>query len=444
MYDTSKTSSKLSLMKKNSLAVFLLSLVFLCLACQAVKRYGKRPEPHPQDTAAEEKRRREPEKRAQPAVETTGGLPSRLKIGVVLPLSGELSGFGQAVLEGLLIARDEFKSELGEEIEFELVDNEENYRIGSVRSIEIAKRLKDEGVIAVVGPLTTPSLVSTALTLSSDSILVLSPSSSAYDLPQVAANAFSLNMPSPSLSRKIARFATRELDLTSFAVLYPGNLYGHVMTESFIEEVELQGGNVMVVVSFSPSQKTFENEIKTIALYRPDALFIPARSEDVIQIAPQVPYYGLYEVVLLGVDGWNYDDVTRKGGTYVEGVYFADSFFPESPELIYDRFSESYIRLYRKEPTRIAAWGYDALAMIVEAHEEGGDRAGALLEAFRGMKRFKGSTAIYSMVDGRIEREGFLFTISGGEIESLEYDTGRRNSHDTQKSHGGLWNENGG
>jgi branched-chain amino acid transport system substrate-binding protein len=438
-------------MKKISLVVLFLLLISLYLSCGMVKRYGTRDEETPQEPQSESRKPPEDEVESDEVkselVNRTGVTEEPgegIKVGVVLPLSGELSGFGQAILEGLLVAREVLQSQSAERIEFVLVDNAESYSTGSVRSIEIAERLRDEKVSAIIGPLTTPSVVTTALTLSPDSILILSPTSSDYDLPQVTSNVFSLNTPSPSLSRRIARFAVNELNLFRFSVLYPGDLYGQVMAESFIEEVEQLGAKVVITVSFPPSQTTYEKEIKTIALYYPEALYIPARSEDVIQIAPQIPYYGMYDVHLLGADGWNYIDVTRKGGEYVEGVYFSDSYLPESTGLIHDSFSIPYIEVYRKEPTRIAGWGYDALALIFDAYERGGSRAGALLEAFLDTSGFRGATARYTIVNGRMEREGFLFTISGGGIVTLESVEIDSSEQDTIEVHGEVWNENGG
>ncbi len=402
-------------------------IAVLILSCGLIKRHGETEPPvEPEGPPVEEPAPQEAPWDEEEAREARGEELEEdresFTVGLILPLTGELSNFGQAVLEGALVARDRFEDEYPLAIEFLLLDNRENYHTGSVRAIEIAQELRTEGVSAVIGPLTTPSVVATALTLAPDSILILSPTSSVFDLPRVAPNTFSLNTPSPSLSREIARFAVLDMNMSRFAILYPADIYGLVMTEAFIEEVEEMGGRIMITRSFSPEQTTFEDEIKTVAVYEPDALFIPARSEDVIQIAPQIPYYGTAGILLLGADGWNYEDVARKAGAYVEGVYFTDSFLPASPDLDYQDFAIPYIERYRKEPTRIAGWGYDALAMIVEAYLEGGGDPPALLRAFRSADEMQGATAVYRFVDGRLERDGYVFTIAGGEILSIEPD----------------------
>jgi branched-chain amino acid transport system substrate-binding protein len=413
-------------MIKRRYALLLCLSAVLSLSCGVVRRHGEtEPPAEPESPAAEEPAPEVPPVEEAPGEEPHGRLEEdreRITVGLILPLTGELSGFGQAILEGALIARNRFEDAYPITIEFRLLDNRENYRTGSVRAIEIARQLRTEGVSAVIGPLTTPSVVATALTLEPDSVLILSPTASVYDLPPVAPNTFSLNTPSPSLSREIARFAVMDMHLSRFAILYPEDPYGRVMTESFIEEVERDGGRIMITRSYSPDRTTFEDEIKTVAVYAPDALFIPARSEDVIQIAPQIPYYGIGRIQLLGADGWNYEDVARKAGVYVEGAYFCDSFLPESPDLAYQDFAIPYIERYRKEPTRVAGWGYDALSMIVEAFRKGGAEPPELLRAFRSADDMRGATAVYRLVDGRLERKGFLFTITGSEIVSIEPD----------------------
>jgi branched-chain amino acid transport system substrate-binding protein len=427
-------------MLTRSCSLFILFFgVFLCLSCGAVRRTGGEGDSLPEKARPQIGR---DESRTRTASREKEGLASkesrRLSVGFVLPLTGELASFGQAVLEGSLVAREEFESERGLAIEFEVVDNSEDFATGSIESADIAKRLAGKGVSAVVGPLTTPCVVAAALVLAGDSVLVLSPTSSAYELPDVSFNVFSLGTLCPSLSKKIASFAVAELDIARCAILYPADAYGEFMSRAFIDEIERLGASVTIAVPFATSQTTFEREVRMIALYDPEALFLPARSEDIVQIAPQIPFYGTGDILLLGADGWNYEEVAREGGSYVEGVYFCDSFSAGSPRLLYERFSERYIHTFRKEPTKISAWGYDALTMIVDAWTRAGSaRPGPLLAAFVTSGEFSGATGIYRQSGGRLEREGFLFTISGGEIVSLESEIHDPAGRDTTGAQGG-------
>lgn len=426
-------------MVTRSFFLFILFAAFLFAACASAGRDGgaseglqepAKPAENRKDAAVREAPR---EKKEVPARE-----PQVLRVGLVLPLTGDLSSFGQAVLEGAIVARKELQNGRGLAVRFEIVDNREDHATGSVESVEIARRLLEKDVCAVIGPLTTPCVVATALALARDSVLVISPTSSAYEVGRASFNAFSLSSPCPSLSRQIAAFAVRELDVSRFAVLYPADPYGEIMSRAFVAEAERQGATIAIAVPFAPSQTTFEREVRMIGLYNPHALFLPARSEDIVQIAPQIPYYGTRDILLLGTDGWNYEGVPREGGAYVEGAYFCDSFSSESPRLGWEEFSGSYINEFHKEPTKVAAWGYDALTMIADSFARAGSvRPGSLLEAFTSRAEFAGASAIYHMSGGHFDREGFLFTISGGEIVSLESEHQEPTEQDSTGTQGG-------
>ncbi|NIQ94532.1 MAG: hypothetical protein GWN87_10185, partial [Desulfuromonadales bacterium] len=61
-----------------------------------------------------------------------------------------------------------------------------------------------------------------------------------------------------------------------------------------------------------------------------DALFIPDYADRVGMIAPQLAYYGIEELPLLGINGWNSPDLLRVAGAFVEGAIFVDGFFAYS------------------------------------------------------------------------------------------------------------------
>jgi branched-chain amino acid transport system substrate-binding protein len=410
-------------MVTRSLALFIFLAIFVCQSCGVIERHGREGETPPEPDSNQIGRENEKERASSREEEALPEAPGSLTIGLVLPLTGELASFGQAILEGSLVARKELASERGLAVELEIVDNNEDYASGTIETVIIARRLAAKGIPAVIGPLTTPCAVAAGLALAGDSILVISPTSSAYELPDVSFNVFSFNSPNPLLAARIAEFAVRELDVRKFAILYPEDAYGELMSASFIREAESLGAEVAVTIPFTPSQTTFESEVQMVSLYAPQALFLPAYSDDIVQIAPQIPYYGAGDVLLLGTDGFNYEEVLRDGGSYVEGAYFCDSFAAESPALRYDAFSRPFIDFFRKEPTKISAWGYDAVTMIADAWASAREsRPGALLAEFIARREFTGASGIYRQAGGRLEREGFLFTISGGEIVGIESD----------------------
>ena len=70
---------------------------------------------------------------------------------------------------------------------------------------------------------------------------------------------------------------------------------------------------------------------------------------------------------LFGTSGWDDDLLLRHGGEYVEGAIFTAAFglnslYPETARFVY-----TYSRTYGEEPTVIAAQGYDAAGILLDA-----------------------------------------------------------------------------
>ena len=51
------------------------------------------------------------------------------------------------------------------------------------------------------------------------------------------------------------------------------------------------------------------------------------RGHKAVLIAPQVPFYNMRGIKLLGGRGWNNQNLIKYGEKYVEGAYFVDGFF---------------------------------------------------------------------------------------------------------------------
>ena len=134
-------------------------------------------------------------------------------------------------------------------------------------------------------------------------------------------------------------------------------------------------------------------------------------------IAPQIPFYGMEDVQLLGTNGWNNRRVARLGGKYVEGAFFTDTFFEKSAKIGYMEFSHRYEEVYNGEASRVAGLGFDAMNLIAWGLRMG--RRNRSIN-FSNLKNFRGATAVYSMGDnGYFQKEPILLTISGGRVRAV-------------------------
>ena len=97
---------------------------------------------------------------------------------------------------------------------------------------------------------------------------------------------------------------------------------------------------------------------------------------------------------LMGGDGWDSEKLFELGGSAMEGSYFTNHYSPEDPDPAIQKFIADYKAAYGAVPDALAALGYDAAKVAVDAHQARAadlDRA-AIRDAIAATKDFPGVT----------------------------------------------------
>lgn len=294
------------------------------------------------------------------------GSASYAWIAMLMPLSGEGSIYAKQVSQGAHLAFDRF-SEMHSDAP-ELVDF--NTRGSSTRLIELMQSLADNpSCVAILGPLTSSSTLSVASIADREGIPLLSPTATSSDVDNIGNPVFRLVVSEGNQAAAVAEYAVRHQGFTRFGVIYPYTAQASGEAEQFKAVVERMGGSVVASQGYQPGDTDFRSQITSLKACSPQAVFLPVSAWDAVQIAPQLKFYHL-EVPLFGTSGWDNDLLLRHGGEYVEGAIFTvafglNSLYPETARFVYN-----YNRTYEEEPTAIAAQGYDAANMLLNAWEQ--------------------------------------------------------------------------
>lgn len=197
-------------------------------------------------------------------------------------------------------------------------------------------------------------------------IPLLSPTATSGSVDNIGSPVFRLVVSTGNQAAAVAEYAVRHEGLSRFAVIYPYTSQATGEAEQFKSVVERLGGTVVASQGYQPGDTDFRTQITAVKAYSPQAVFLPVSAWDAVQIAPQLRFYRV-EVPLFGTSGWDDDLLLRHGGEYVEGAVFTvafglNSLYPETARFVY-----GYNRTYGQEPTAIAAQGYDAAGMLLDA-----------------------------------------------------------------------------
>jgi ABC-type branched-subunit amino acid transport system substrate-binding protein len=252
------------------------------------------------------------------------------RIGVLLPLSGKFAANGQKLLE--LIK----KFEKEQKMPFAILPMDT--KSDAIEAILAAGKLIDSKVDFIIGPLFSFEAYGVCgLTYAKGIPVILPALESRFEsLPLV----YTTTQSSEEQARAVARYAMNQLEINSFAVIYPDIAKFKDLGRVFSAEVLKNNRQVVAMVGFNPDSITLRWELDRVKKQKPEALFLAMDTDMIINTAPQVVYYQLENVKLLGIEYFHNEKVPRLGEKTVEGAVFAASAPIDSEAVIeYKRFS---------------------------------------------------------------------------------------------------------
>jgi ABC-type branched-subunit amino acid transport system substrate-binding protein len=370
--------------------------------------------------------------------------PAKLQraIGVLLPLSGRYAAFGQRVQRGMELALEEFRPYIPVRFIFRDTAGDETIAAQQVAELAISDR-----VMGIAGPLVGNAAQGAARRANQERTPLLTMS----QREGLAASSLYVfrNSLTPQLQvRALIDYAMEERGFSQFGIMNPQTRQGEFFAELFREEIMRRGGEIIAEESYLTNQTDFRYQVRLLQGLDPnaadeepqpkdpddpdavveeeepppfEALFVPDYADRISLIAPQLAFYGLEDVQLLGPNGWNDVELPRLTRQFVEGAVFTDGFFRHSTYPFVQEFVERYFNQYGEEPTILEAQGYDIAGILLSLlndsqirSREDLRRALAELQNYPGVT---GATRFDSL--GEAEKILFLLQVQNGTIVQI-------------------------
>jgi ABC-type branched-subunit amino acid transport system substrate-binding protein len=370
--------------------------------------------------------------------------PTQLQraIGVLLPLSGRYAAFGERVQRGMALAIETFRPFIPVRFIFRDTAGDEAIAAGQVAELAISDR-----VIGIAGPLVGNAAVGAARRANQERTPLLTMSQK----EGLAASSLYVfrNSLTPQLQvRALVDYAMEVRDFTTFGIMTPQTRQGEQFADLFRAEVTLRGGEIIAEQSYLTDQTDFRKQVKLLQGLDPNApdeeelpsdsedpaaeteeevpppfqaLFLPDYAERISLIAPQLAFYGLEGVQLLGTNGWNDDELPRLTRQFIEGAVFTDGFFRHSTYPFVEEFAERYFDKYGEEPTILEAQGYDIAGILLTLLNDSSLRTREdLRRALAQLQNYPGVTGAtrFDFI-GEADKVLFLLQVQNGTIVQI-------------------------
>lgn len=301
-----------------------------------------------------------------------------VKIGVIMPLSGQVSAFGQSGQKGLQLLEEQTNSAggiNGRKVSFVFMDDENK----AATSVSAAQKLiTSDKVVAIVGPLTSTCANSVAPIAQKYKVPMVTGTGTNANITKAGDYIFRTCFIDPFQGTVVAKFAFGDLKAKTAAVLYNnGDDYSKGLADNFKKSFEGAGGKVVDSETYNTGDKDFNVQLTKIAGTKPDVLMLPDYYNTTAVIAKEARAMGI-TATFLGGDGWDSADLFTIGGSAVNNSYFSNHYSPDenTPEVV--QFIKDYKAKYNNEvPDAMAALNYDAGKVLIQSITKAGKTDGA-------------------------------------------------------------------
>lgn len=325
-----------------------------------------------------------------------GGGGGTIKVGLLMPLTGQISQFGEQTRNGAMLAFKQKNNQVGNYTIDVVTEDDKNDEAEAVARVQ--KLVTEDQVVAVIGSVSSRISIPVSEVLEEQGVVMISPTSTADQLTPGKQWIFRACFYDSFQGEVMAKFAREQLQADTAAILYDlANPYSEGLYKSFEAAFKELGGNVVKVESYKTGDQDFRAQLTSIASANPDVLFLPDYYNPVGLIAQQAREVGV-KATLLGADGWDDSQLYELGGDAILGGYFSNHYSIEQENPESKAFVEAYRQEYGSDPSALAALGYDAANLLLDAIQRvidsGGDPTDPqqIRDALEQTQGFKGVT----------------------------------------------------
>jgi branched-chain amino acid transport system substrate-binding protein len=295
------------------------------------------------------------------------------KIGVIAPLSGDLSALGLGIQHSVELAvkqANEKGTVPGWTLEVDAQDDQATPDTGKNAATKLAG---DDEVVGVVGTLNSSVAQSVQPVLNSSNIAMVSPANTNPTLtqgadpskPERAYASYFRTCTTDAVQGPFAAKYLLEQDIKSVATIHDKKAYGQGLVAAFTTAFEQGGGKIVDAETINPDDKDFSSVISKVKGASPKAVYYGGEFPQAAPLSQQMKSAGL-DVPLMGGDGIKSEQYFKLAGSTGEGDLSTSVGAPPETLDSAKQFLTDYAAAGFPDPYEAyGAYAYDAANAII-------------------------------------------------------------------------------
>jgi branched-chain amino acid transport system substrate-binding protein len=319
----------------------------------------------------------------------------KIKIGLLMPLTGDAASWGQEEKEGAEIAIEEIKQKYpNNRIEFIIEDDKCDPKEG-INSFE--KIVNIDNATLTGGTICSSVVLAIANEANQNNIIHLSAGASNPKITTYGDYVMSLWPLDDSDGKAIAEYAINKLNKKKFAVIYINNDYGYGLMKYFSETIVKNNGEVKLIESFTPETKDFRAQLQKIKQTKVDAVYIASNPSEMALLLKQVKELDFNIQLLANGAAMESSEIKEDNTGITENIIYS---MPKRE--ISKEYTEKYEKKYKKESGFISNLGYDTVMILFNAANKCQEDSKCAKEYIQNLQNYSGAAQTLSFIEGKV------------------------------------------
>ena len=356
-------------------------------------------------------------------------------IGAILPLSGPSRNIGKRSLKGLKMGLGLYSNE-GSSFRLTVLDSQGQPDKARKAVQTLVTKHHVIGILGGVLSRTATALAEEAQNFGVPAILMSQKSKLTQNRHYIFQNGLTASL----IADQLTEYLIGQLQIKTFAILYPNDHYGTDYANAFWSAVEKKGGEITGAQFYKPGETDFNGPLRRLTgtYYLKDrikeykdklkkwyskksylskrrtpppkdilppvvdfeVLFIPDSLKAFTLIAPHIAYNDIKSIKLAGPSLWNKEEVLKKHSQYIDNIIFAD------PGLSTDKFKQTefyrqFTRIFESKPKLFEVLAYESALAFHQIIASGADTRSELRKDMANLKKIYGPMGGITISDKR-------------------------------------------
>jgi len=315
-----------------------------------------------------------------------------IKIGILLPLTGEGAFWGQNAKKGIEIAITEIEK-LDTRFNYEYIWEDSNTNPKQAITA-FQKMLVIDNIKYSIVDMISSNVLAIAPIAEKNKVIILSPGASSPKITNAGDYIFR-NWPSDSLQGKENAMIAKKMKWKNIAILKVNNDYGVGLSEAFKKNLD-KDMNILIEETYKQGEKEFKTILQKIKESNPDGIYLLAYPQEIPIILKQSHELNI-QTVFLGTETFENKKIIEQAGEGAEGIIYTFPKAPDIKETKVKRFRAKYKAKYNEDIGTPADVAYDALHLIIQAIESSNNNVNEVKKYLYNIRDYNGASGKFSI-----------------------------------------------